>query len=215
MRLLDLVFPPRCAGCGRGGHWLCPACVATISTAPARQAPPEPLAALWAVGVYEDPLRAAISAFKYEGKRQLAGPLGRLLLATYRRQTRTSAHAGADALVPVPLHPKRQAERGYNQSALLARVVGHSSRLPVVEDALRRIRDTPHQAGLNAAQRRANVVEAFACEPGHPALVGRKILLVDDVCSTGTTLSESAKALLAAGAKEVWGLVLARPVPGV
>jgi ComF family protein len=213
MRLLDLVFPPRCVGCGRGGHWLCPACVATISTAPAVLAAPEPLAALWVAGLYEDPLRAAISAFKYEGKRQLAGPLGRLLLATYRRQAR--AHAGADALVPVPLHPKRQAERGYNQSALLARVVGRGSRLPVVEDALRRTRDTPHQAWLNAAQRRANVVGAFTSEKSHPALVGRKILLLDDVCSTGTTLSESAKALLAAGAKEVWGLVLARPAPGV
>src|SRR5579883_2108979 len=105
MHLLDLVFPPRCAGCGRGGHWFCSACVALISPAPARQAPPEPLAALWAVGAYEDPLQAAIYAFKYEGKRRLAGPLGRLLLATYRRQTRTSARAGLTRWCPCRCTP--------------------------------------------------------------------------------------------------------------
>lgn len=211
MIVLDLLFPPGCVGCGRSGHWFCPDCVATITPAPARREPLNPLADLWAAGVYEDPLRQAIHAFKYDGKRRLAGPLGRLLIATYRRQTQASARVLPDAIVPVPLHPRRQAERGYNQSALLARVLGRSVGVPVIENALRRVRDTPQQAVLSAEQRRSNLVDAFTCRKPHPALAGRSILLIDDVCSTRATLSECAGALLAAGASEVRALVLARP----
>ncbi|HEY7346757.1 MAG TPA: ComF family protein [Ktedonobacterales bacterium] len=211
MLLLDLLFPPRCVGCARGGHWFCPVCVAAIAPAPAWKEGLEPLAGLWVAGLYEDPLRTAIHALKYEGKRQVAGPLGRLLVATYRSQNAGDTRMRFDALLPVPLHPKRQAERGYNQSALLARRLARGVGVPIVEDALRRSRNTPQQAGLEGTKRRANVAGAFACEPGHPALVGRRLLLVDDVCATGATLAACAWALRAAGAREVWGLTLARP----
>jgi ComF family protein len=210
MQLLDLLFPPRCVGCGRGGHWCCPTCVAAIVPAPASQDGLEPLAGLWTAGLYLHPLDQAIHALKYEGKRQVAWPLGRLLAETYRRQVH--ARMLPAAIVPVPLHPRRQAERGYNQSALLARVLGRGVGLPVIEDALRRSRDTPQQVGLSAAQRQANVARAFTCQPHHPALVGKRLLLVDDVCTTGATLGACAGVLLAAGAREVWGLTLARPL---
>jgi ComF family protein len=211
MQVLDLLFPPRCVGCGRGGHWFCPACVAAIVPAPAWRAGLEPLAGLWVTGLYEDPLRLAIQALKYEGRRQVAGPLGQLLAATYRRQTRGRARLRFDAVLPVPLHPKRQAERGYNQSALLARGLARGVGLPVREDILYRSRHTPPQVGLDMGKRRANVAGAFACQPGHPLLKGCRLLLVDDVCTTGATLAACAEALRAAGASEVWGLTLARP----
>jgi ComF family protein len=207
--LLDLLFPPACIHCGRGGHWLCPECIAAIPPAPPMLQVPEPLAGLWVAGDYEDPLRLAIQQFKYEGKRRLAEPLSRVLAETYRHQVRASTLP--DAVLPVPLHPRRQAERGYNQSALLARALCRLEALNLVEDALRRLRDTPQQARMTAAQRRANVSGAFTCPAKHPALVHRRVLLIDDVCTTGSTLSECAEELLAAGAREVWALVLARP----
>ncbi|SRR5579871_716372 len=209
--LLDLLFPPRCVGCGRGGHWFCPACVAATLPAPAWDAGLEPLAGLWVTGLYEDPLRVAIHALKYEGKRQLAAPLGRLLAATCQQRMQGRARLRFDAVVPVPLHPKRQAERGYNQSALLARGLAREIGLPLREDILIRSRHTPQQVGLDNARRRANVAGAFACPSHHPALAGAALLLVDDVCTTGATLAACAETLCIAGAREVWGLTLARP----
>jgi ComF family protein len=211
MQALDLLFPPRCVGCGRGGSWFCAACAAAIVPAPAWSAGLEPLAGLWVTGLYEDPLRLAIQALKYEGKRQVAGPLGRLLAATYRRQMQYSKRLRFDAVVPVPLHARRQVERGYNQSALLARGLARGVGLPLRDDVLWRWRHTPQQVGLDADRRQANVAGAFACAPRHPALAGTTLLLVDDVCTTGATLAACAETLRAAGVREVWGLTLARP----
>jgi ComF family protein len=211
MQALDLLFPPRCVSCGRGGHWFCPGCVEAIVPALEWDMGLEPLAGLWVVGLYEDPLKAAIQALKYHGKRQVAGPLGRLLAATYQRQVRDGTRVQFDALLPVPLHPQRQAERGYNQATLLARRLAREVGLPLREDVLRRARQTPPQVGLDKAKRRANVAGAFTCPPDHPALVGKTLLLVDDVCTTGATLAACAAALRAAGARDVWGLTLARP----
>lgn len=211
MLALDLLFPPRCVGCGRGGHWFCPACVAATAPAPAWDAGLESLAGLWVTGLYDDPLRQAIQALKYEGKRQVAWPLGRLLAATYRQQMAGRDWPRFDAVLPVPLHPKRQAERGYNQSALLARGLAREVKLPLHEELLWRARHTPQQVGLDHAKRRANVVGAFACPPWHSALAGKTLLLVDDVCTTGATLAACGETLRAAGAREVWGLTLARP----
>ena len=209
MQLLDLLFPPRCAGCGRGGQWFCPQCQREIMPVPPGPAVPQPLAGLWIAGFYIHPLDQAIHALKYKGKRRLAEPLGLLLAETYRRQVRLPLPP--DALLPVPLHARRLAERGYNQSALLARVVSRELGLPLVEDALSRVRNTPQQVGLSGGLRRKNVAGAFACRPGHPLVEGRRVVLLDDVYTTGATLAACAEALLAAGAREVWGLALACP----
>jgi ComF family protein len=207
--LFDLLFPPACVYCGRGGHWLCPLCLAEITPAPPARESAAPLAGLWAVGEYRDPLRLAIHQFKYEGKRRLAEPLGHLLAGLYRQQVR--ANSLPDAVLPVPLHPKREAERGYNQAALLARALCRLEGLELVEGVLLRSRDTPQQAKMTRAERQANVAGAFSCAAGHPKIAGRRVLLIDDVCTTSSTLGECAKMLLAGGAREVWALVLARP----
>jgi len=116
----------------------------------------------------------------------------------------------ADVLVAVPLHSRRQRTRGYNQSLLLAREVSRRLDLPLAAEALFRRRDTPPQArAMEADARRRNVAGAFDCRPG--AVAGRRVLLVDDVTTTGATLDACARALLAEGeASSVWALTFAR-----
>lgn len=119
----------------------------------------------------------------------------------------------ADMLIPVPLHAERQKARGYNHAALLAQSCARHINIPVRNDILIRHRATPAQAGLNGSERRRNVAGAFACAPEFvPGLLaGCTIGIIDDVTTTGATLVACAAPLFAAGARTVWGLVLARP----
>lgn len=158
-----------------------------------------------AAGPYAGWLRAAIQAFKFEDESDRAGHLAGLLAAAV-------ADAGPfDLAVPVPLHPSRLRERGYNQSALLAAGVARAVGADAA-DALVRIRATSQQAKLDAAARRANVAGAFAVAPGlaPDALVGRTVLLIDDVATTGSTAGACAAVLVAAGAARVVLGTLAR-----
>ena len=155
-----------------------------------------------AIGSYDGSLRAIIHAFKYDGRRSLAARLGELM--TVRG---ASVLAGAEIAVPVPLHPSRRRERGFDQAADLARHVG----LPVVH-ALARIRPTAVQASLPAARRHANVRDAFALRPAAARLRGRVVVLVDDVSTTGATLEACARALSGDGVREIRALTAARVV---
>ena len=122
-----------------------------------------------------------------------------------------SQPVAVDVLVPVPLHSRRLRERGYNQSALLAAEVGKRNGLPVVTDSLVRLRHTKAQVKTaGAEERQRNLAGAFGCR--NAKLGGRRVLVVDDVCTTGATLNSCAIALRAAGAASVWGLALAREV---
>jgi ComF family protein len=154
-----------------------------------------------AAGAYEGSLRAIVQALKYGGRSTLARPLAAML-----RSCGEEVLAGADLVVPVPLHRSRQRQRGFNQAAELAR------RLDVpMEHALRRIRRTPSQADLPAARRHANVRGAFAIARGRP-ISERVVVLIDDVSTTGATLNACAAVLLGAGAREVRALIVARAV---
>lgn len=150
--------------------------------------------------------RKAIHSLKYQNLRGLALPLARIL-AGYLDDN----YIPADVLIPVPLHPRRMRERGYNQSLLLARELGVLMGLPVVDDLLLRIKDTPAQVeASNIRERRDNVVGAFVCQD--KGLKGKRVLIIDDVCTTGATLNSCAIALKKAGAGSVWGLTVAREV---
>jgi ComF family protein len=155
-----------------------------------------------AIGAYDGALRAIVHALKYEGRRSLARPLGRLM-----RERGADMLAGAVCVVPVPLHASRRRHRGFNQAADLARHLG----LPVVA-ALRRVRATTTQTGLPAGRRHRNVRDAFAATRGCDALAGAVIVLVDDVSTTGATLEACARTLKEAGVTEVRALTAARVV---
>lgn len=160
-------------------------------------------------GIYEGALREIIHAFKYEGRRSLADPLGGML-----RDAASGVVDRCDYVVPVPLHPWRRMRRGFNQARDLAKRLDR----PVV-DALWRLRATPPQMALDANARHSNVRGAFVLSPltcsarlygaRRPLLEDRVIVLVDDVRTTGATLDECADVLLAAGAREVRALTVA------
>lgn len=211
--VLETVFPPRCAGCERRGVWVCADCLAPSARPDAGcdrcgqpdcrcDQVPDSLDAVRSVGPYEGWLRAAIIALKYEGETSRARHLGDLLSGT------VALHDAPFCLVPVPLHPRRLRERGYNQSALLARRAAERTGVPVVE-ALIRTRATAHQVGLDATSRATNVAGAFALAKGYPHLQGRRVLLIDDVRTSGATLGACAEAARGAGAVWVGAATLA------
>jgi ComF family protein len=155
-----------------------------------------------AIGSYDGALRAIVHAFKYDGRRSLARRLGELM-----KVRGSMVLAGAEVIVPVPLHQSRRRERGFDQAADLARHVG----LPVVR-ALARIRPTAVQASLPAGRRHANVRDAFALAPAAARLRGRVVVLVDDVSTTGATLEACARAVSGASPREIRALTAARVV---
>lgn len=158
--------------------------------------------AAYSYGAYEGVLRDLIHLFKYARIRPLAGPLGALLVSAIPRDQ------SFEAIVPVPLDWRRRFARGFNQSRLLAAAVAKRYGVPVT-DALGRIRATATQAGLTNARRRENVAGAFAVRR-KAAVAGRRVLLIDDVMTTGATATACATALKRAGARYVALLALAR-----
>lgn len=159
-----------------------------------------------ACGAYEGALRASILALKSEAN--VSRRLARLLLETQAREPLD----GATLIVPVPLHPERERERGFNQAALLAGALARLARLPFDEWSLaRHVHTERHRAGMDVRARRETVADAFTIE--RPRLVaGERVLLVDDVFTTGATVSACAFALKEAGALEVFVLTVARPI---
>jgi ComF family protein len=221
--LLDLVLPPRCIHCQTAASWFCPNCVGqvilitgpvcercgtplTVENSDCRQCRRNPLLdidGIRSASFFEDnPIRSAIHFLKYRNHQAVAAVLGQILAEAYQRYRLL-----AQVIVPVPLHAARLRERGYNQSELLARQIGYRLNLPVNTSALQRTRSTQSQMTLGYEERHRNVSGAFTCAA---SLTGQTVLLVDDVCTTGSTLDACAQALKSAGAAAVWGLTLAK-----
>ena len=159
---------------------------------------------------YDDIARHLVHAFKYADRLDLAPMMGAWMARAGQELT-----DGADALVPVPLHWRRLWARRFNQSAALAGAISRLTAVPVVADALRRVRATPQQVGLDKNERAQNVQGAFKVAPERQAEVaGRRLILVDDVLTSGATSNACARALLRAGAAHVDVLVFARVVAG-
>ena len=220
---LDLLFPMTCLGCNRSGRMICESCTERLP----RLAPPLcPLCAhpgaanlcRWCASLtpffdgisvpylMEGPVREAIHAFKYRNTFAARGELAELLAA------HLIAHPlPAEVIAPVPLHSRRLRERGYNQAALLARGLGKLAGLPVDESLVIRVEDTPQQARTASRQaRRDNVSGSFRSAADAR---GVSVILLDDVVTTGATMSACAEALKVGGASRVWGLALAREAP--
>jgi ComF family protein len=157
---------------------------------------------------YDEVARTLVHALKY-GDRIDLGPM----MARWMAQAGGDLLAEADALVPVPLHWRRQWARRFNQSALLAELIGAASGRPIVHGALRRARATPQQVGLGKSERAENVQGAFRVgDAGKAAIAGRRLVLIDDVLTSGATAGACARALTRAGAASVDVLVFARVV---
>ncbi|MDH4187835.1 MAG: ComF family protein [Nitrospira sp.] len=159
----------------------------------------------WTLFPYVSTLKDAICAFKYRGTYTLAAPLGRLMISAL------PADIAVDMIVPVPLHPTRLREREFNQSLLLADQLGRHLACPVSATSLSRIAKTDPQTTLPRQARLQNLRKAFAVRRPQD-LTGKRILLVDDVFTTGTTLHECAKTLQRAGSGPIFALTLARTI---
>ena len=221
--LLDLLFPLQCLECGREGSLICSTCSQTLPRmeppfchscgittndgilCPVCRRFPLTVDGIRSPFLFEGLVREAIHQLKYKRLKTMAAPLGQLLAEYINTNS-----LPADALIPVPLHPKRTRERGYNQALLLAREISKKSHIPIIDDMLIRQKNTASQARTTSAiERRNNVQDAFAYRE---KLDGRKILLIDDVCTTGATIDACAVVLKEAGADEVWGLTISRDV---
>ena len=195
--LLTLLAPTRCPGCdeaAEGADVFCAACSALME----HTSDPS------AVFEYGGPVADAIQRFKYDGRSELGAALGPLMTSDARRWA-----GKVDAVVPVPLHWRRRRSRGYDQAALLATPVANVLGIPALLRGLRRVRNTPSQVDLPHGERQQNIAGAFA--PWR--LRGlRRVLLIDDVRTTGATLRAASEALRAGGVSEVHSFVLAARV---
>ena len=223
--LLDLVLPVECAGCGERGLIACSRCVTSL-TGPARLAWPRPspagLPPPFAVAAYDGATRAFLLAYKEDGAFGLRRPLGRALGHALDAALSAGPPSGAVVVVPVPSTRAARRRRGSDVVAELALVAAaHSRRARLrlrVVDALRHQRAVADSAGLTAAQRAANLTGAFGVRARHAAaLVGRRVVVVDDLVTTGVTLAECADALRRAGADVVAAATVAATArrPGV
>ena len=220
----DLLFPQWCIGCGKEGDFICSSCRRLLPRIMPPLCPrcgkPQPSGILcpgcvsWQAEIdgirspfrFDGIIRQAIHQLKYKNLRALAVPLAKFL-----QDYLVTNPVPGEVLVPVPLHQKRLRERGYNQSSLLAQELGKLINLPVADNCLIRQKHAPPQARSSSVDdRRSNVADAFACRDQRPK--DKRVLLIDDVSTSGATLDACAGALKAAGATSVWGLVLAREI---
>jgi len=233
--VLDVALPPLCPSCREplgDGHGLCASCWAKLAfieppycarlgipfvydpgpgllSMEAIANPPSYDRARAAVR-YDDVARALVHKFKYSDRLDLAPMLGQWMARAGRELT-----GEADALVPVPLHWRRLWARRFNQSAALAYAISRVAGVPVFSETLKRVRDTPQQVGLDKSGRAHNVQGAFRVPPERKAdVAGRRLILIDDVLTSGATADACARALLRAGAAHVDVLVFARVVAG-
>jgi ComF family protein len=168
----------------------------------------DPLSGVRIAALHTSPLREMIHALKYEQQPELAAPLARYLVALAQTLPWWGAFPSVDGVVPVPLSSARYQERGYNQAELLAGAFCDRVQLPLQADWLIRQRSTHSQVGLTAGERQRNVEDAFLATH---AVFGKRLLLIDDVFTTGATMRACAQAALDAGAVAVYGLALACP----
>lgn len=200
--LLDLIFPPRCAGCGRVDTRWCARCQQGLVNVPMEIIQRRVFNRLDMVstGWHQGVLQQAVHALKYDGVTELARPLADRLAKAL-----VAAGWPVDIVIPVPLFRVRQQQRGYNQAALLAEATAYHLSLPYQPNLVKRVRHTRSQVGLTREERLQNVVRAFVA---HEAVAGQHILLIDDVTTTGATLAACAQSILRHGAGAVYGLTV-------
>lgn len=222
---IDWLYPPYCGGCSQPGSRWCESCNANTPPIDQTQicqycgypvaggglcfrcielsAPPP--VTIRSYTTYQGPIREAIHRFKYQKDIALCESLAIYLIGLFNRYKWE-----VDLILPVPLSKERKKERGYNQSFLLARPLSLHFMLPISTKAISRTIHTNTQVGLSAQQRTENLTQAFQAQPS--LVAGKRILLIDDVATTSSTLTAIARTLVGAGAKQIFALTLARSV---
>lgn len=219
--VVDFVFPPLCLGCGeyeeqRGpvcatcrhridvvDHPICLACLESLPEVDSCPICGDESLVLYAYGHYQEPLDQIVIQFKFHGITHVAGIFGRLLVEKYLSRLQSLS---ADYLLPVPLHPGRENRRGYNQAALLARELSAGLDIPVAEDRLRRVHRRRPQSRMRRVKRAENVKGVFRCDiPG----IGERVLLVDDVVTSGSTAAEAQRVLQESGYRVIGVIAIA------
>lgn len=200
-RLSGRLLPPSCILCGAGGQKpcldLCAECLGDLEPARPVTRPAAPLRQIYAAFAYRYPVDALLQSFKYGGRLATGRVLGTLL---GQGVGAAALHRDVDLVVPVPLHPERQAERGFNQAAEIARWAARPLQRPRDAALVTRRRATLPQVGLSGTERRSNLARAFTASA---RVRGLRVAVVDDVTTTGSTLSAVARALIEAGAASV------------
>ena len=207
---MDAIFPTRCVGCGAYDTYFCASCLAEVKIK--NDAELVGTLHVFSAANYSDKLiQKALKVFKYGFVKDMAGPLAEVIrtyIDNVPAVVSSGLLSGNPLLIPVPLHKKRLNWRGFNQSEVLAEQIAVNYKFEVGKDILVRIKNVKHQADIKDRERRLNNIEgSFACSAN---LNGRRIVLVDDICTTGGTLNECAKVLAANGAGKVRALVIAR-----
>lgn len=220
---LDLLFPPVCAGCGVAGSRWCEKCQIQVLILKGRLCevcglPKEMIgicedcqshrphySSLRSWAVFEGPIRSALHKLKYRRDFSMGDAVAAAMLPFVR-----DLDWQADILAPIPLGKHRLRERGYNQVAMIAKPLAMGLGLAYSENLLERRKETRSQVGLNREERQKNVEDAFFADAG---VRGKVVIIIDDVSTTGSTLSSGAKAVYSAGAREVYALTVARALP--
>lgn len=198
---LDLVFPPRCQHCGRVDSFFCDICLQDLQSIPVESISDDlpPLSGLLATGKHTGLLQAAVQSLKYNNQRQLGAILAPRIVTAVNQE-----NWQFDMVIPVPLHTQRFQKRGYNQAREISIHVAQLLNIDHHADYLIRQSQTQSQVGLSREERLANVKDAFAISTDK--LAGCNVLIVDDVRTTGATLTACAEVLMQAGVKSVYGI---------
>ncbi len=226
--LLDILFPRFCLNCQKEGSYLCQDCFSLIDIFQRQYCPfclrpkvvddgrtcascekTKKLSGLYCAASYDNFIvKRLVNQFKYEPYiKELAEPLVSLIIAHINSIDKQDFNEFV--LIPIPLHKKRLRRRGFNQAEEIAKELSRKLNIPVFNNILIKIKKTPPQVELNKKEREENILGSFIYQSSE-LIKNRKILLVDDVFTTGSTMEECAKVLKKDGAKEIWGAVIAR-----
>lgn len=223
MGILDIFFPKRCVSCSKFGKYVCDTCLAELKpitnficpmcerasfdgkTHPGCRTRYS-LDGLTSFYRYEGPVKAAIKRLKYK---PYISELGIILLISILSSIESNEFSDF-VVIPVPLHPKRERNRGFNQAALIGRELASRFNLQFNEKLIKRVKNTKPQVELKGDDRRKNIQDAFAVSPNYTLDAKRYVLLIDDVWTTGSTMRACANVLKRAGAKRVWAITIAR-----
>ncbi len=220
-KFADWIYPPTCCGCGKVGYRFCDECLRHVETfsdsiciccgetrtqrglcSRCRREQPH-FVSLRSWGIFSGPLRDAVHSLKYHRNLSLGDFFSPYLFEIVRME-----NWQFDAVAAIPLNKDRFKERGYNQAEVLARPLANLLKVPIISASIVRVKKTQSQVGLSLPQRKSNVENAFLAD--HQIVNSKKVLIVDDVATTGSTIDACSQSLLDAGAKSVFGLTLAR-----